>query len=69
MAFTQADIDTLKSALISRKGAKVVQFSDQSVTFDSVDDMLKLLSVMQQEVSTTAGNASRTRFAATSKGC
>lgn len=64
MAWTQADIDVLKQAILDRKGAKSVTFSDQSVTFDSIDDMLKLLSVMQQEVVGT----SRTRYAATSKG-
>lgn len=64
MAFTQADIDTLKAAIIDRKGARSITFSDRSVTFDSIDDMLKLLSVMRGEVAGT----SRTRFAATTKG-
>lgn len=65
MAWTQADVDTLKQAIIDRKGARSITFSDQSVTFESFDDMLKLLSVMQAEV---AGGTSRTRYAATSKG-
>lgn len=64
MAWTQADIDLLKDALRDRKGARSITFSDQSVTFDSIDDMLKLLAVMQGEV--TGG--SRTRYAATRKG-
>lgn len=64
MPFTQADIDTLKQAILDRKGARSIQFSDQSITFDSIDDMLKLLSVMQSQVTGT----SRTRYAATSKG-
>lgn len=64
MAFTQADIDTLQQAILDRKGARQLTFSDQSITFDSIDDMLKLLSVMKSQVAGT----SRTRYAATSKG-
>ncbi len=67
MPWTQADIETLKTAILDRKGARSITFSDQSVTFDSIDDMLKLLSVMQGDVTTTAGG-STTRYAATRKG-
>ena len=67
MSWTQADVDTLKQAIIDRKGARTIAFSDQSVTFDGVADMLQLLAVMQADVSTTAGRT-RTRYAATSKG-
>lgn len=68
MAWTQADIDTLKSAILERKGARSIQFSDQVVTFGSIDEMKSLLALMQQDIATTAGYPSRTRFAATSKG-
>ena len=61
--WTQADINLLKQALLDRKGARTIQFADQSVTFESIDDMLKLLAVMEGQV-----NPSRTRYAATSKG-
>lgn len=64
MAWTQGDIDTLKAAVLARKGARMITFSDQSITFDSIDDMLKLLSVMQAEVSGRSG----TRYASTRKG-
>lgn len=64
MPFTQADVDALRQAIVDRKGAKSIQFSDQLVTFESYDDMLKLLSVMERQVAGT----SRTRFAATCKG-
>lgn len=64
MPFTQADLDTLRQALVDRKGARSIQFSDQAVTFESIDDMLKLLAVMETQVAGT----SRTRFAATRKG-
>ncbi len=65
MAWTQADIDLLKQAIVDRKGARSIAFSDQVVTFDSLEDMLKLLAWMQREVS---GPSSVTRYAATSKG-
>lgn len=68
MAWTQTDIDALKAAIAAGRGARTIAFGDQSVTFNSVDDMLKLLSVMQADVATAAGGGSRTRFAATSKG-
>lgn len=67
VVWTQADIDTLKAAILDRKGARQITFADQSVTFDSIDDMLKLLSVMQAEVSSTT-LGSRTRYGAFSKG-
>jgi hypothetical protein len=67
MPWTQTDIDTLKQAIVDRKGAKSIQFSDQLVTFESIDEMLKLLAVMTQAVSQAAGT-SRTRYGATSKG-
>ncbi len=63
MPFTQSDIDLLRQAILDRKGARAIQFADQSITFDSIDDMLKLLSLMEQQV-----NGSRTRLAATRKG-
>lgn len=63
MPWTDSDIDVLKQAILDRKGARTITFADQSVTFDSIDDMLKLLAVMSGEVS-----PSRTRLAATSKG-
>ena len=67
MPFTQSDIDTLTQAIVDRKGARTVQFSDQSITFESIDEMLKLLAVMRQDVAAAAGQ-SRTRYASTRKG-
>lgn len=68
MPWTQSDVDTLKTAIASGKGARSIAFGDQVVTFHSIDDMLKLLAVMQADVSAAAGT-SRTRLATTSKGC
>jgi hypothetical protein len=68
MAFTQADVDALRAAIADGRGARTISFGDQSVTFGTPDEMLKLLSVMQADVNATAGTQTRTRFAATSKG-
>lgn len=67
MAWSQTDVDNLKQAIADGRGARSMTFSDQSVTFNSIDDMLKLLSVMQAQVSAGSGG-SRTRYGATSKG-
>lgn len=67
MAWTAADIETLKQAIVDRKGARSIAFSDQVVTFESVDDMLKLLAAMQAEVDAET-RTTRTRFASTRKG-
>jgi hypothetical protein len=67
MAWTQSDIDILQAAITSGKGAKSITFADQSVSFHSIDEMLKLLAVMRQEVLAGAGG-SRTRYASIGKG-
>ena len=66
MPFTQSDIDALKAAIVAGKGAKAITFSDQSVTFHSVDEMIKLLALMEQQVNSTTRRGYR--LAATSKG-
>jgi hypothetical protein len=68
MAWTQSDVDALKQAIADGRGARSITFGDQSITFGSVDDMLKLLSVMQAEVTAATGTSTRRRLAATSKG-
>lgn len=68
MPFTQSDVDALKSAIVAGRGARSMTFSDQSITFNSIDEMLKLLSVMQQEVNSVAGAGRTYRLAATRKG-
>ena len=66
-SWTQADIDTLRQAILDRKGARSITFENQTVVFESIADMLSLLSVMEAGVSVSTGT-SRTRYAATSKG-
>lgn len=68
MPFTQADADALRAAIADGRGARSITFGDQSIVFSSIDEMLKLLSVMQADVRATAGTQTRTRFAATRKG-
>lgn len=53
MAWTTQDIDNLKSAIAAGRGAQTIAFSDQTVTFHSIDQMLKLLAVMEQDVNSS----------------
>jgi hypothetical protein len=68
MAWTQGDIDTLKAAMATGRGVRTLTFADQSITFHSVDEMLKLLSVMEHDVAAQSSKARGYRLAATSKG-
>ena len=68
MAWTQADIDKLKAAIAGGSVVESMTFADQSFTFRSIDDMLKVLAMMQGEVSAASGAPSNYRLAATSKG-
>jgi hypothetical protein len=55
VAYTQADLDALELAI--KSGKRAVQFGDRSATFHSLDELLKLRSIMQSEVAVTSGNA------------
>jgi hypothetical protein len=69
MPFVQADIDLLKLAIASRQGARSITFSDQSVTFESIGDMVRLLALMEADVAVTESSTTpRTRYAVVSKG-
>lgn len=64
ITWTQADIDTIRTAIA--QGAMLQSLttaSGETYSFRSMDDMLKLLAVMEASV-----NGGRTRYAATSKG-
>lgn len=61
--WTQAQIDSLKAAIAS--GTLHVAFADRSQTFQSLEDMLKLLALMER---TADGGTTLYRLAATSKG-
>jgi len=68
MAWTQADVEALERAIADGKGARSIQFADQVVTFNSITEMLELLAIMRNGVSSAAGTSQRTRYAATRKG-
>jgi len=68
MAWTQADIDKLDAALAGGGAMQSIQFADQTFTFRSIDEMLKLRAVMAQALSAAAGTSTAHRVAATSKG-
>ncbi len=65
MAFTQSDIDALKSAMAS--GELSVQFQDKSVRYRSINEMQSVLAMMEREVGSGGASSSR-RFVSTSKG-
>ena len=65
MPWAQSDIDALKTAIADGGTVKSVTFADQTMIFRSLDEMKDLLALMQQD----ATGGSRTRYAATSKGC
>lgn len=64
VAFTQSDIDALDRAIADGRGARSITFSDQSVSFNSIAEMIKLRSMMKREVDSTPTY----RLAATDKG-
>lgn len=67
MAWTTADVTALEDAIADGRGARSITFGDQTVAFNSTEDMLRLLATMRAAVNTAAG-VTRTRYAATSKG-
>jgi hypothetical protein len=40
MAWTEADLNSLERAIADGRGARSITFSDQSVTFGTIDEML-----------------------------
>lgn len=64
MAWTQAEIDTLKAAIAS--GVLSVAYADRTVTYKSTDDQLKALALMEREV--RGANAVGSRLAGFDKG-
>jgi hypothetical protein len=64
MAWTSADLEKLNAAISSGAAVGSIAFADQTYTFRSMDELLKLRAQMIQEVTP----ANRFRLAATSKG-
>lgn len=48
MAWTQADIDQLKTSI--KRGVRSCSFGNRSVTFHSLEEMERLLGLMEREV-------------------
>jgi len=66
MAYTQADVDALKSAI---KGGQIeVQYGDKRVRYRSLDEMVRLLKLMQADVAATAGKTRRSMIRLVSAG-
>lgn len=66
MAYTQADVDALKGAI---KGGQIeVQYGDKRVRYRSLDEMVRLLKLMQADVAAAAGKARRSRVRLVSAG-
>jgi len=68
MAWTQADLDKLDAALANGSAVQSIAFADQTFTFRSIDEMLKLRAVIAQALNSAAGVSKAVRLAATSKG-
>lgn len=63
-AYTQADVDALKTAIAGGAVLQSMTFGDTTTTFRTLAEMLALLAFMQREVNGLSG----TRLASTSKG-
>ncbi len=57
MAFTQAQLDALESAIA--QGALEVQYSDKRVRYRSLDEMLRLRDAMRRDLGLISAGASR----------
>ena len=68
MAWTQADIDKLKTAIAGGAVVQSMTFGDQTFMFRSIAEMLQVLALMQQEVNAGTSSPQGYRLAATSKG-
>jgi hypothetical protein len=66
MAWTQADVTALESAISKGSVIQSMTVGSQTFTFRSLDEMRHLLADMKREAA--ASGESRTRYAATSKG-
>jgi len=65
MAWTSTDLEALETAI--KAGVRSVQYGDRSVTYHSLDEMLRLRHAMRTDVNATAGT-SRTSYVQTESG-
>ncbi len=66
MAFTLEQYESLKAAVA--EGALSVRYADKSVTYRSLDEMLRLLKLMATELGLNTYNDGGRRYASFSKG-
>lgn len=59
MAVTQSDIDALTAAIAS--GERQVTIGSQSVTYRSIDDLIKARDTLMRDLATQTGTAPRPR--------
>jgi len=59
MAWTSADRDKLKAAIAAGSIMQSMKFGEQTYTFRTVDEMLKLLGVMETEIASASGSTAR----------
>lgn len=55
MAWTSADLTAIETAI--KIGVRHVQYADHSVTYHSLDEMMRLREAMKNDVAATAGSA------------
>lgn len=68
MPFTTTDAENLRRAIADGRGARSMSFGDQTVVFNSLDEMIKLLAIMEGDVAKADGTRRSYRIATTSKG-
>ncbi|PWU29555.1 MULTISPECIES: phage head-tail joining protein [Pseudomonas] len=66
MAYTLEQYEALKAAIA--EGALSVRFADRSVTYRSVDEMIRILRHMESDLGLNANSNGTRRFASFSKG-
>lgn len=66
-SFTESDITTLEQAIVARKWATSITFSDRTIVFGSLTEARDFLAWMRAQVAAAAGR-SNIRYAAHRKG-
>ncbi|MFZ5959845.1 phage head-tail joining protein [Pseudomonas knackmussii] len=66
MAYTLEQYEALKAAIA--EGALMVRFADRSVTYRSIDEMIRILRLMESDLGLNTNSNGGRRFASFSKG-
>ena len=65
MAWTQSDLDAIDAAI--KSGTTMVKYDTKTVTYRSLDELIRIRGLMQKELGLTTGASGRV-YAETSKG-